>query len=265
MTDLIELMGAAEAAVGRACDLIRAMRQGELETVRKERLDIVTAADLAAEKLLMAELGRLTPGAVILSEEAQVGKADAAIGRAPTWIIDPVDGTVNYACGLPWYSVTVAYQEDGRTVLGLIDAPEAGLKGRYVAGEHALVNGRPVRATRTAALSDAVVSVVLAAHFAPEIEERTIAILRRLARDARGVRIIISGAYEMALVAAGQLDGFVNLGADLFSHAAAMPLVRAAGGRVTTLDGTDATDSDRQRVTSNGPIHEALLACIARA
>lgn len=264
MTDLIELMGAAEAAVGRACDLIRAMRQGELETQRKERLDIVTAADLAAEELLVAELGRLTPGAVILSEEAQVGKA-AAVGRAPTWIIDPVDGTVNYACGLPWYSVTVAYQEGGRTVLGLIDAPDAGLKGRYVAGEHALVDGRPVRATRTAALSDAVVSVVLAAHFAPDVEERTIAIVRRLARDARGVRIVISGAYEMALVAAGRLDGFVNLGADLFSHAAAMPLVRAAGGRVTTLDGTDATDSDRERVTSNGPIHEALLACIARA
>jgi myo-inositol-1(or 4)-monophosphatase len=73
------------------------------------------------------------------------------------------------------------------------------------------------------------------------------------------VRIIVSGGLEMTLVADGQLDAFISLKADVVSHAAAMPLVRAAGGRVTRLDGRDAVDEDGDRVASHGAIHDALL------
>ena len=77
------------------------------------------------------------------------------------------------------------------------------------------------------------------------------------------MRIIVSGGLELSLVADGQLDAFVSFKADVVSHAATMPLVRAGGGRVTRLDGRDATDDDLDRIASNGAIHDELLACLA--
>jgi myo-inositol-1(or 4)-monophosphatase len=79
------------------------------------------------------------------------------------------------------------------------------------------------------------------------------------------VRIVVSGAYEMSLVAAGQLSGFVGIKADIVSHAAAMPLVRAAGGRITTEAGVDSTDTDLVKIASNGRIHDELLAVVNAA
>lgn len=76
------------------------------------------------------------------------------------------------------------------------------------------------------------------------------------------MRIIVSGGFELSLVADSRLDGFVSLKADIVSHAAAMPLVRAAGGRVTRLDGRDSHDDDLQKIASNGLIHDELLACL---
>jgi myo-inositol-1(or 4)-monophosphatase len=106
------------------------------------------------------------------------------------------------------------------------------------------------------------VSIVLTSHFVEQDVTRTAEAVRRLGNAARGVRIIVSGGLEMTLVADGQLDAFVSLKADAVSHAAGMALVRAAGGRVTRLDGCDAIDDDLQRIASNGLIHDELLRCL---
>jgi myo-inositol-1(or 4)-monophosphatase len=133
---------------------------------------------------------------------------------------------------------------------------------RYCEDDVATVNGRPARVSTRASLSDAVVSIVLTSHFSDRDVVRTADAVRRLGAAARGVRIIVSGGLEMTLVADGQLDAFVSLKADVVSHAAAMPLVRAAGGRITRLDGSDADDEDLERVVSNGAIHDELLECL---
>jgi myo-inositol-1(or 4)-monophosphatase len=114
-----------------------------------------------------------------------------------------------------------------------------------------------------ASLADAVVSIVLTSHFTEREVARTSEAVRRLGSAARGVRIIVSGGLEMTLVAGAQLDAFISLKADAVSHAAAMPLVRAAGGRVTRLDGRDSGDEDLEKIASNGVIHDELLACLA--
>jgi len=178
------------------------------------------------------------------------------------WIVDPLDGTVNYAAGLPWFSVTLAYQERGLTRAGVVLAPVADVLARYAEDEIATVNGHEARVSSRARLADAVVSIVLTSHFSDADVTRTAEAVRRLGGRARGVRIIVSGGLEMTLVADGQLDAFVSLKADVVSHAAAMPLVRAAGGRVTRLDGGDATDDDLERIASNGAIHDELLGCL---
>jgi myo-inositol-1(or 4)-monophosphatase len=104
---------------------------------------------------------------------------------------------------------------------------------------------------------------VLTSHFAQSDVARTAEAVRRLGNAARGVRIIVSGGLEMTLVADGQLDAFVSFKADAVSHATGTALVRAAGGRVTRLDGRDCDDDDLQRIASNGLIHDELMACLA--
>ena len=105
--------------------------------------------------------------------------------------------------------------------------------------------------------------MVLTSHFSAEEVGRTSDVIRCLGDRTRGVRIIVSGALEMSLVAAGRLDAFVSLKADIVSHAAAMPLVRAAGGRVTTLSGADSADESWDKIASNGAIHAELLEALA--
>ena len=253
-----ELLRGAEAIAAQAARTLCEMRAGPLDVARKELRDVVTAADLASERIVIDGLRTLTPGAAIVSEEA--GASGPAGG--PRWIVDPLDGTVNFAAGLPWFSVTIAYQEEGRTRAGVVHAPLANIVARYCEGVIATVNGRTARVSQRDRLSDAVVSIVLTSHFDDAAVARTAEAVRRLGVAVRGVRIIVSGGLEMTLVADGQLDAFVSLKADAVSHAAAMPIVRAAGGRVTRLDGCDADDDDVQRIASNGLIHDELLALL---
>src|SRR5436190_8443387 len=105
-TDFLELMRGAERVVAEAAAKLVSMQASPLRTERKDLLDVVTEADLAAEEIVVSGLMRLTPQASILAEER------GAIGDAGSerWIIDPLDGTVNFASGLPWFSVTVAYE-----------------------------------------------------------------------------------------------------------------------------------------------------------
>ncbi|GGH16357.1 inositol monophosphatase [Alsobacter metallidurans] len=255
------LIGPADDLARRAGELLVRMQNDPLSIARKELRDVVTAADLASEALVIEGLRALTPEAAILSEEA--GFSGSVDG--PRWIIDPLDGTVNYASGLPWFSVTMAYQEQGRTILGITCAPVAGLVAHYALDGVATVNGKPAAVSKTRRLSDAVVSVVLTSHYTGDEIARSADVVRRLAERTRGVRIVVSGGLEMSLVAAGQLDGFVALKADIVSHAAAMPLVRSAGGRVTTASGAESGDDDLEKIASNGLIHEELLDAVRGA
>ena len=247
------LRGATAIADQAAATLVR-MQGGPHNVSRKELRDVVTDADLASERLVLDGIRDLTPGAAILSEEA-----GASGGGEERWIVDPLDGTVNYAAGLPWFSVTMAYQRHGRTRVGIVHAPAAGLVATYVEGEGAWVNGRRAAVSSTRSVADAVISVVLTSHFTAGEVARTATAIRRLGERARGVRVIVSGGLEMCLVANAQLDGFVSLKADIVSHAAAMPLLRDAGGRITRLDGSDADDEDEIRIASNGHLHDELL------
>jgi fructose-1,6-bisphosphatase/inositol monophosphatase family enzyme len=249
--ELLDLLQRAEAVVEEAAAKLVRMQAAPLRTERKDLLDVVTEADLAAEEIVVAGLKRLTPHAGILAEE-RGASGDAQGAR---WIIDPLDGTVNYAAGLPWFSVTVAYESGGEILLGLVTAPKADVRGRYVRGQLATVDGTPVRS-----LSDAVISVCLTSHFSPADARRTIAIIERIASVARGVRVVVSGGLELALVASGRLDGFVSIKADVVSHAAGMQLVKAGGGRVTTLAGRDSHVDDLEKIATNGHIHDELLA-----
>jgi myo-inositol-1(or 4)-monophosphatase len=174
-TDLMALMRGAEPVVAKAAATLVEMQRAPRATTRKELRDIVTDADLAAERIVIDGLKALTPGAAILSEE-RGSTGGASLSR---WIIDPLDGTVNYAAGLPWFSVSAAYHDGGEALVGLIESPLADIRGRYVRGALATVNDEPVRVSDTRALADAVVSVILTSHYQPDEVRMAAAIVER--------------------------------------------------------------------------------------
>ena len=126
-------------------------------------------------------------------------------------------------------------------------------------GHLATIDGAPARVKPTRSLADAVISVCLTSHFSREEVRRSAAIVERLGTIARGVRVVVSGGLEMALVASGRLDAFVSVKSDAVSHATGMALIRAAGGRVTGLEGEDSGLDDLVKVASGATIHDELL------
>ncbi len=258
MKSVVNLLPEVEQIVRGAASLLQHMQKTPLIATRKEHYDIVTEADLKSEAFLIEHLRRLEPTASVLAEETASKRDD----RRPRWIIDPLDGTINYAHGLPWYGVSVAYEDTQGIALGILNAPAAGLTSCYVRGLVANVNGEPAQVTETSSLANAVVSVCLTSHFSKREIKRTTSAIGRLAEVTRGVRVIVSAALETAFVAAGRLDAFVSLKSDIVSHAATLPLIRSAGGKVTTLDGSEASLDNVEKIASNGLIHDELLTCL---
>jgi myo-inositol-1(or 4)-monophosphatase len=247
-----------EALARRAGSEIMALRGLDLGAQRKEGFDVVTAADLAAERVVLDELARLTPGVPVLSEE---GKSAEAPKSGHFWVLDPLDGTVNFAAGLPIFAVSLALKKGSGTELGIVHLPAMGRMFRFQADNprEATVDGRPMRSSKAKRLADAVVSLTVTSHYGPEMFDTVMKVFDRLARRARGVRVIVCGAYELAAVASGRLDGHVCLKGDIFSVAAAMPMVEMAGGKVTQLDGQPSRDTDEDIIASNGLIHDELI------
>lgn len=261
MDNLFDIAQRAESVLRKATARL-AERQGtNLQTQRKELRDVVTEADLESERFLIAELSQITPGATIFAEESGLTDNDSAT----RWVIDPLDGTVNFASGLPWFSGTIAYQRDGETLVGLTHSPKFPLFAKYIKGAHAEIDERPVAVSGVERLDDAVVSVVITSHFNDAEVAVAARIVEALGKRARGVRTVCSGSLEMAMVACGRTSGYIGIKSDTVSHAATMPLVFAAGGMVTTEKGVRAADDDDIRIASNGRFHDDLLEIVNAA
>jgi myo-inositol-1(or 4)-monophosphatase len=219
--------------------------------------DLVTEMDERAEELIVGRLSRAFPDDTILAEER--GAAPGRSGRR--WIVDPLDGTTNYAHGLPIFCVSIALEVDRRIELGVAYAPS--LDELYVAerGQGATVNGERLAVSSTATLEES----LLATGFPYNIRETRDTNLSEYAAFAvrcRGVRRLGSAVLDLAWVAAGRLDGFWELRLGPWDVAAGRLFVEEAGGRVTNLVGGALDLEAPAVVASNGRIHEAMLAVL---
>jgi len=245
--------------VARAAgDLLRAeLRAAHRVAFKGQTINLVTEMDERAEELIVGRLASAFPDDTILAEER--GAAPGRSGRR--WIVDPLDGTTNYAHGMPVYSVSIALEVDRRIVLGVAYNPSAG--ELYVAerGRGASVNDERLAVSTTASLE----SSLLATGFPYNIRETPDTNLTEYAAFAlrcRGVRRFGSAVLDLAWVAAGRLDGFWELRLGAWDVAAASLFVEEAGGRITNLVG-GAVDLDAPAVVAtNGRIHEEMLAVL---
>jgi len=216
--------------------------------------NLVTEMDARAEALVLDHLRRAFPADAVLAEES--GARGGSSGRR--WIIDPLDGTTNYAHGVPIYAVSIGLERAGEVVLGVVFDPNHNELFVAERGGGASLNGEPLAVSRAAILDES----LLATGFPYAIRETHDTNLPEYAAfslRARGVRRMGSAVLYLAYVAAGRLDGYWELRLGPWDAAAGALLVEEAGGRISNLEGGPLDLDAPSIVASNGRIHEAML------
>jgi myo-inositol-1(or 4)-monophosphatase len=258
------LLSVGRRAVGVAAELIRTRRPAAVNA--KADRDPVTDVDLAVERTVRDLLAEATPGIGFLGEE-EGRSGDPA--RAPrTWVLDPIDGTVNYAAGSPLCAVSLALLEEGQPVLGVIDLPFLGQRYWATAGGGSFVNGEPVPANaRPRMLSDAIVALgdFATGPDAAEQNDLQLRLVRLLAGRALRIRMLGSAAIDLAWLAAGRHHASVTLCNRSWDMAAGVVIAREAGATVADLDGSGYSLTSRSVIAAAGRLGEELLATVEEA
>lgn len=247
---------AAEAALAAGAILADLYHQPHQVHYKGER-DLVTEADVAAEKRILDMLRQRQPQIAVLSEESFSAYGD--IPLEPVWVIDPLDGTTNFAHGFPWFAVSIGYMENGKTMAGVIYAPMLDELFLACRGFGAWLNGRRIVVSRCAELKKS----LLATGFPYDLEHRAVEVvgaLQKLLPSCQGVRRAGAAALDLAYVACGRLEGFWEIELKPWDTAAGLLLVQEAGGMVTDFKGGAYTPFVRELVGSNGLLHDELVA-----
>ncbi len=246
------------SSVARRCGALLLEGFGGPHTmIEKRPRDVVTAADRASEAVVVAAVREQFPTAAILGEEGGVYEA---AGRE-RFIVDPLDGTTNYAHGYPMFCVSLAYERDGVMEAGAIDAPFLGLHFRARRGGGATLNGVPLHVSTVATLERALICT----GFNPAAYDRNGREFAELSRRAQGVRRDGSAALDLAFVAAGRFDAFWEWDLKPWDVAAGALIIAEAGGRVTAIDGSAFDVAAGSIAASNGALHAELAAALALA
>jgi myo-inositol-1(or 4)-monophosphatase len=252
------LRTAIEAA--RRAGRVIAKRYPEARDVSvKGYRDIVTATDREAEDVILGLIQERFPDHAILSEEA--GEMDAESDY--TWVVDPLDGTTNYAHRIPLFSVSIGVLARGKPFIGVIHDPLRQQTFTAERGRGARLNGAPIHASRVTKLSHALIGLDWGHE--DEIRARVMDALRCIAPRCGTVRGLGSAALALAYVAAGWLDAYFNLGLKPWDSAAGLLLIEETGGRCTTVDGAPYAIEAADCLASNGLIHDPLLPLLSSA
>lgn len=254
MNDLEVAVHAARAAG----NIVAAGFGSHRTTDFKRRNDPVTEIDRAAETAINEILSTHRPGDGIIGEE---GTDRAGDGR--TWLIDPLDGTVNFVHGLPHVSVSVALYEGDVPLVGVVHDPLRDETFTAVAGEGTGINGEPARVSGTTDLQQALVVTGFPYdhHQHPAAYVRTI---EAMLHEVNGIRRLGSAALDLCYVAAGRLDAYWEYNLSPWDIAAGLLIVTEAGGAVTTPSGDRATPWERHIVAANPELHERVRAIVDR-
>ena len=249
------LLTTAIEAVIRAGDLQMARFGGDLHIDKKGKIDLVTDVDLAVERMFRALIAERFPDHQILGEELG---GSASIPPGPCWVFDPIDGTTNFAHGVPIFCSSLALEIDGVPELAAVYDPSRKELFTAERGAGAFLNGRPLHVSSAHTLVDA----LLVTSFPYDIHKRVDEIMGLFAAFAgrtRAVRRLGSAAIDLCYVAAGRFDGCWARDLKPWDIAGGALIVAEAGGRVTELDGSTFRSRAGGVLATNGRIHDAML------
>lgn len=245
-----------------AVELARAAGDVLLERLPVERridfkgaTDLVTDADHAAEDVITAGLKRRFPGDALLAEESGRYGSTGEGGRL--WVIDPLDGTTNYANGFPIFAVSIGLAVDGRMQAGAVHVPTLGETFSAARGEGATLNGQPIDVSLIEDLGQAILGTGFA--YNPELRQQNLDYWARFVAITRAVRRVGSAAFDLCCVASGRFDGFWERGLSAWDVAAGSLIVEEAGG-VTSDYGGGPLDIFGREVVAAGPaLHPRVI------
>ncbi|WP_236242437.1 inositol monophosphatase family protein [Streptomyces sp. CC228A] len=253
---LDDLLGVALEAARRAGALLRDGRPADLgvAATKSSPIDVVTEMDIAAEKLISGYLAEHRPDDGILGEEGGATEGSSGI----RWVVDPLDGTVNYLYGLPTWAVSIAAERDGETLVGVVEAPLRGETFHAVRGRGAFLGERRLSCRPAAPLDQALVSTGF--NYVAEVRTHQAEIAHRLIPRLRDIRRGGSAAIDLADVAAGRLDGYYERGLSPWDLAAGDLIAREAGA---LTGGRPGSRPSRELTVAAGPgVFEPLQALL---
>jgi len=253
--DLVKNVGISAACKGS--EILRA-RLGKIsKVVKKSKIDLVTEADAESEEAIIETIRNAFPDHGILAEESGADREEADC----RWIIDPLDGTTNFAHQLGLFSVSIAFAVKGVVKVGIVQVPMSGELFWAVAGEGAALNGRSIRVSNTGKVSES----LLVTGFPYCFEKMMNPLMKRFSsclRASRGVRRLGSAALDLCYVACGRFEAFWEQNLNPWDTAAGMLIVREAGGRVTDFADRPFSPDQSEILASNDKIHAAMLSLL---
>ncbi len=259
MLDPLYLATAIEVVV-RAGAIQMAQFGTTMDVTKKGEIDLVTEVDVAVERMFRALIRERFPGHAVLAEEG-LGDAPEPGQARYCWVFDPIDGTTNYAHGLPIFCASLALEIDGHAEVGAVYDPTRRELFTAERGTGAFLNGAPLRISR----ADRLIDSLLVTGFPYDVHSRSedlLGLFGAFITKARAVRRLGSAAIDLCYVAAGRMDGFWEQALRPWDMAAGALIVKEAGGEVTGIAGEPFTSRLGHVVASNGLIHADMLTTI---
>jgi len=262
--ELDRALEVALAAARRAgviiMDKFRCLEQVE----KKGMVDLVTEADVASELEIVTSIQRAFPDHTIIAEEGDYTEGSS---DAPRWVIDPLDGTTNYVHGLPIFAVSIGYQVDSETLVGVVLNPAQGeeyvaVKGRGATLKGPAGHGQPVQVSQVKDLLNSLLVTGFPYRHNEEFH-RTFDLYRYLHERCQGVRRLGAAALDFCYVAAGRIDAFYEINLNPWDVCAGDLICREAGGRTSDWYGGPMPFSGRRILASNGHLHDQVLEVLA--
>lgn len=258
-TELDKYLAKAEQLARQAGELQRSKLWTPIEIGHKGEIDLVTEVDRMSEELLVGGLQQAFPGHDFLAEENLYPQR----GASHKWIIDPLDGTTNFAHGFPWFAVSMALEVDGEIMLGLVYHAMMDEMFTAIKGGGAWLNGSGINVSERSPMAASLLATGFPYDNATD-PENNFAHFMNFQMGCRGIRRAGAAALDLAYVAAGRIDGFWECKLKPWDVAAGELLVREAGGRVTGFFGENYSVYSHRIVASNDLIHDEMLAMLTR-
>jgi myo-inositol-1(or 4)-monophosphatase len=249
------LLTTAIEAVVRAGDTMMARFGGDLQVDKKGVIDLVTEVDVAIERMFRTLIAERFADHAVLAEE--LGGSQPAPG-GPCWVFDPIDGTTNFAHGLPIFCASVALEIDGLAEVAAVYDPTRRELFTAERGGGAFLNGRPLHVSAARELVDA----MLVTGFPYDVHDRVeeiVGLFGAFVGRARAVRRLGSAAIDLCYVAAGRMDGFWESDLKPWDIAGGALIVAEAGGRVTDMAGGPFTSRAGNVLATNDLLHQGML------
>jgi myo-inositol-1(or 4)-monophosphatase len=240
--------------VVRAGDLQMAKFGTGIRIDKKGTIDLVTEVDLEVERMFRAMVAERFPGHDVLAEEI----ATTPTGASHRWVFDPLDGTTNFAHGVPIFCASLALEIDGEAVVGAVYDPNRKELFTAEAGEGSRLNGQRLRVSASATVLESMLVTGFPYHVQQNPDE-LVRVFGKVLRHARAVRRLGSAAVDMCWVAAGRMDGFWEADLKPWDTRAAALILQEAGGRVTAMDGGTWVPENGDILATNGLIHDEVV------